>query len=74
MTIHYDEDALPSYLKEENLEVRRYDEASGDWVPLEVMNRNLERDRITVRLDHFSEFALLGPVKRIYLPIVLRSY
>jgi branched-chain amino acid transport system substrate-binding protein len=74
MTIHYDEDALPSYLKEENLEVRRYDEASGDWVPLEVMNRNLERDRITVRLDHFSEFGLMGPVKRVYLPLVMRNH
>jgi hypothetical protein len=31
-------------------------------------------DRFTLLLDHFSEFALLGPVECVYLPVVLKSY
>ena len=74
MTIRYDEDALPSYLDEEDLTLRRYDEDLEDWIDVTVKSRDVERDRITVLLDHFSEFALLAPVNRIYLPLVLRSY
>ena len=74
VTIQYNEDDLPSYLDEADLEVRRYDVGLEEWVPLQVVSRDLANDQITVLLDHFSEFALLVPVKHVYLPLVLRSY
>ncbi len=39
-----------------------------------ALNQDLAKDRITVLLDHLSEFALLGPVERVYLPLVMRGY
>jgi hypothetical protein len=45
-----------------------------EWIPLPALNQDPAIDRITVLLDHFSEFALLGPVERVCLPVVLRSY
>jgi hypothetical protein len=72
LTVRYDESALPAYLHEEGLKVRRYDGDLDDWVALTTIDPDLENDRLTVLLDHFSEFALMGPVERIYLPLVLR--
>jgi len=72
LTVGYDESALPAYLHEEDLEVRRYDEATAGWVALPMIERDMVNDQLTVLLDHFSEFALLGPVKRVYLPVVMR--
>lgn len=73
LTVAYDEAALPAYLHEEDLEVRRYDGDLGDWVALTTIERDLVNDRLIVLLDHFSEFALLGPVRRVYLPLVVRG-
>lgn len=73
LTVAYDEAALPAYLQEEDLEVRRYDGDLGDWVALTTIERDLVNDQLIVLLDHFSEFALLGPVRRVYLPLVVRG-
>ena len=50
----------------------RYDEATAGWEALPMIERDMVNDQLTVLLDHFSEFALLGPVKRVYLPMVMR--
>jgi branched-chain amino acid transport system substrate-binding protein len=71
LTIQYDEAALPPQLDEAHLEVHRYDAELG-WMPLPVVGRDLANDRLSVLLDHFSDFALLGPVERIYLPVISR--
>lgn len=74
LTIQYDEAALPIYLHEEDLEVRRYDGDVGAWVALTTVSRDLVNDRLSVLLDHFSEFALLGEKEyRLYLPLVVRG-
>jgi hypothetical protein len=53
--------------------VRRYDQILGEWVSLALVGQDAGADTITVRFDHFSEIALLGPLEyRLYLPIVLR--
>jgi hypothetical protein len=74
LTVHYTEAALPAGLDEALLEVRRYDAAQAQWVPLVVLQRNLLGDELSVRLDHLSEFALLQPSEYLlYLPITMRS-
>jgi branched-chain amino acid transport system substrate-binding protein len=74
LTIQYDEAALPVYLHEEDLELRRYDGDLDEWVALTTVARDLPADRLSVLLDHFSEFALLGEKEyRLYLPLVLRG-
>ncbi len=72
LTVHYDESDLPSWMSEDALEVRRYDEGLSLWVPLDVISRDTVNNTITVLLDHFSEFALLGEEKQVYLPMVQR--
>jgi branched-chain amino acid transport system substrate-binding protein len=73
LTIRYSEDAFPPHIAEDKLEVRRYDQILGEWVSLALVGQDAGADTITVRFDHFSEIALLGPLEyRLYLPIVLR--
>jgi branched-chain amino acid transport system substrate-binding protein len=73
LTIRYSEDAFPPLIAEDKLEVRRYDLVLEDWVPLALVGHDVGADTITVRFDHFSEIALLGPLEYyLYLPIVLR--
>jgi hypothetical protein len=77
LTVAYDEAALPLGVDEADLELRRYDLDLGDWVPLTVINRDLTANTLTVLLDHFSEFALLGvrEVKfEVYLPVLMNKY
>jgi len=72
LTVQYDESSLPSGMNELQLKLYRYDTASGNWVALTVVSREILNDTITVLLDHFSEFALLGENYKVYLPIVVR--
>ena len=76
LTIHYDENALPPGTDETTLELRRYDETLDVWLALTVLDRDPSNDTITLRLDHFSEFALwvesAQTEQKIYLPLVLR--
>ncbi len=61
LTVSYDESELPNGLDEVYLKVSRYDVDLIDWVALPVINRDLPGDKITVTLDHFSEFILAAP-------------
>jgi hypothetical protein len=76
LTIYYDESTLPPGTDEATLEMRRYDEVSSTWLALTVLGRDPENDSLTVRLDHFSAFALLVEAAEtdsyIYLPLVIR--
>jgi len=74
LTIHYNEAALIPHLREGELQVHRYDADIEDWVPLPIVARDWANNTITVLLDHFSEYALLGPIdrERVYLPLVMR--
>ena len=72
LTVHYDEAQLPFGTDENELEIKRYDEVLEEWIPLFVISRDIEANTITVKLDHLSEFALLVPVERLYLPLVIR--
>ena len=75
LTVSYDESKLPPKLKEFGLQVFRYDTGIADWVRLPVINRDLAGDRITVALDHFSEFILAAPTgikNPIFIPLLVR--
>ena len=77
LTITYDESDLPEGTAEADLQLYRYDSDSGDWIALEVIERNPEENQLTVSLDHFSEFALLAavpeePLVNLYLPLIVR--
>jgi hypothetical protein len=61
LTVSYDESKLPPFLNEADLQVYRYDVGIPDLVPFPVINRDLVADKITVALDHFSEFILAAP-------------
>lgn len=73
ITLHYDESALPAGIDEAFLGVYRYDPLLPGWVALIVLDRDLANDTLTMLLDHFSEFALLGETPgKVYLPLVRR--
>lgn len=58
---------------ESALSVMRWDVDAGEWVALEVIARDTAADTITVRLDHFSEFALFAEDRRaLFVPVLLR--
>ena len=59
---------------EENLEVRYFDLATGEWRTdgIVVEQRDLERNLITVTIAHLSKFALTGAVRHIFLRAVSR--
>lgn len=77
LTLHYDANALPPGTDETALNLNRYDADLGAWLPLLVLGRAPENDTITLRLDHFSEFALFveitAPEYRICLPFVTQK-
>jgi hypothetical protein len=75
LTVSYDETELPPGLKEVGLQIFRYDTGIADWVRLPVINRDLVGDRITVVLDHFSEFILASPrglKNPVFIPLLVR--
>lgn len=76
LTIHYDENILPSGTDESTLELHRYDEVSGIWLALAVIGRDPSHNTLTVLLDHFSEYALWVEAaqteRQICLPLVVR--
>jgi hypothetical protein len=64
-----------AWMDETDLHRFRYDVVTPGWDPLPVINRDLAGDRITVVLDHFSEFILAAPTgikNPIYIPLLVR--
>jgi len=73
LTVSYDPALLPLGAREADLQLRRYDSGLGSWVPLTVVGRDTDANTLTVRLDHFSDFALLVPeTQKVYLPAIIR--
>ncbi len=73
LVIEYQEADLGD-IAEENLEVRYFDTAAGEWRTdgIVVEHRDLERNLITVSIAHLSEFTLTGAAPRLFLPVVTR--
>jgi hypothetical protein len=75
LTVHYADADLPVGTDEESLDLYRWDEDSGQWVALTVLQRDTVTNTLTVALDHLTEFALLASEdRRVYLPLVMRNF
>lgn len=72
LTLHYIPAALPPGVVENSLEIVRYQ--TSVWIPLTILGRDLVAHTITVRLDHFSEFALAQFIgQNYYVPMVKKN-
>jgi len=75
LTLHYD-DLLPTGMEEESIQLYRWDAPWVRWMTMTTLDRDTTPHTLTIRLDHLSDFALLGPGgggNTIYLPLVLRQ-
>lgn len=74
MTLTYDPSALPAGTQEDELQVFRYDADTENWMALEVLSHDIDENKLTVQLDHLSEFGLFIPTStlNLYLPLILR--
>ncbi len=75
LTLQYDENQLSAGTNELDLELRRYDEGTNQWIEMTTLSRDIINNTVTILLDHFSEFALFTEKLvdyKIYLPLVLR--
>ncbi len=59
---------------EENLELRYYHAATGEWRTdgIVVVERDLVRNLITVTIAHLTEFALSEAERQLFLPVIVR--
>ena len=60
-TWSYDPDTLPEDVAEEDLVLAYYDEATGAWLELDCVV-DVENNRITASVEHFTTFAIIGAV------------
>lgn len=75
LEIHYEAVPLPPGTTEANLGLVFYNTDTGQWQPITVARRDHATHTLSVRLDHFTEFALTGSSPNsIYLPIVLDNH
>ncbi len=75
LTVYYDH-RPPAGMNEETMRLERWDAEAGQWVVMPTLSRDLTAHTMQVRLDHLSDFALLGTVgiSETYLPLVLRGW
>jgi len=66
-TWHYDPDALPEGVAEEDLVIAYYDENAGKWVELDCVV-DTKNNVITASVAHFTIFATIGKVRAIVPP------
>jgi len=74
MTLHYSDPELAALgVTEADLKILYWDGATWvDIMPCAGCNINAETNQVILRLDHFTEFALVGEQQRLYLPLVIR--
>lgn len=71
LDIKYEVAQLPPGTIESKLGLVFYNTATAQWQQITVFGRNLAAHTMSVRLDHFTEFALTGAgTSSVYLPIV----
>lgn len=78
VTIHYSEQDVHLISDDSKLTLRWWNgnswrDAAETCGPASDYARDQEKRVISVSICHLSRFALLGPTKRVYLPIVLRN-
>jgi len=76
MTFPYPDDAtLATYGISEHLLVPvYYSTLVGHWILADSYVVDTVHNEITLQLDHFSRFSIMGDGSSIYLPLVLRSF
>jgi hypothetical protein len=76
LTVHYDS-RPPATADENTMDIYRLDTEGMQWMPLTVLNRDVAANSLTVRLEHFSMYALLVDkleimFQKVNLPIILK--
>ena len=69
--INYDQSQLPSTIDEAFLLVHTFDKSTQTWVALKTVSRDVEANQITVKIEHFSDFAI-GGSPQIFLPVIIK--
>ncbi|MBI2589577.1 hypothetical protein HYW32_00875 [Candidatus Berkelbacteria bacterium] len=59
-SIKYDANKLPTGVKEDNLEVRSFNEDSGIWEPVISSAVDKASDKVTFSTNHFTDFAIVA--------------
>ena len=60
-------------IDEDKLQVFFYDEDNNQWETLAVVNRDTTNNKITFKVNHLTEFALVEvDLKKIYLPLMMK--
>jgi ELWxxDGT repeat protein len=70
--IQYDPEQLPDNSNETEIFALFFNEATGNWEQLTILERNPEQNKLTVEVPHFTDFAL-GTPNKIFLPITVRE-
>ncbi|GAH77993.1 unnamed protein product, partial [marine sediment metagenome] len=63
VTFNYDESLIPSGVAEEDLVIAMYDEATGQWVALELWIVDPETNTIAGLIRHFTPFSILAYIR-----------
>jgi hypothetical protein len=69
LTIHYDPNAMPHTMAEDNLQLFFYNETAAIWETAGVVVRDHVNHTVTATVTHFTDFTL-GTSYTLYLPII----
>ena len=69
VTVRYDPTLLPDNLPEQALQLYYFDETRAEWVKIEIAERDLVNNEITVLLSHFTDFAVAGS-NDVFIPFL----
>jgi hypothetical protein len=78
LTLHYSESDVAA-VSEGLLKLYYWDKTANSWAdaattcsPTSIYTRNLVANTLSVSICHLSEFALLGPPRALYVPVIRR--
>jgi uncharacterized repeat protein (TIGR01451 family) len=72
ITLTYDPDNLGG-VPEDSLELSFWDGSGWSTDGITIIERDTANDRLTVTIEHLTDFALLGRYSQLYLPLILRQ-
>lgn len=73
ITTYYKQGDIPSYVNESTLAYYYWESSTAQWIKDSSGTVDTIANTVTAAPNHFSQWAILGEVHRIFLPAVLRK-